>query len=94
MKSYLRSLCLFCFWPAALPPQKCPPCATPDASEPTTAAPAPLPEARDTTKDLQALQDAAEACTAESLGYRHCSSITDNLTEYLGRDDVLYVDLR
>ena len=76
-------------------PKECPPCATPDASEPTTAAPAPLPEPRDTTKTYKPSKDAAdEACTAE-VWATGCSSINvDNLTEYLGRDDVLYIDLR
>ena len=62
-----------------------------------TDAPAPtaLPDPRDTTKMYKPSKDEAEvACTADSYAAA-CSSINvDNLIDYLGRDDVVYIDLR
>lgn len=77
----------------AAAPQECEPCTTPDAPEaPALAA---LPEARDVTKSYKPSKDAAEeACTADVYA-AGCSSINvDNLTDYLNRDDVVYIDLR
>ena len=74
--------------------QECPRCETPDAATAETTV-TPLPEARDTTKTYKPSQDAEEtACTADVYA-AGCSSINaENLTEYLNRDDVLYIDLR
>ncbi len=74
-------------------PTECEPCPTPDAPEaPVVAA---LPEARDTTKTYKPSKDAAEeACTADVFA-AGCSGVSvDNLVDYLGRDDVVYIDLR
>lgn len=54
-----------------------------------------LPEARDTTKMYKPSKDEAEvACEANSFA-ASCSSInSENLIEYMGREDVVYIDLR
>lgn len=57
--------------------------------------PAALPEARDTSLTYKPSKDEAEvACTADTYAPA-CSSINStNLIEYLGREDVVYIDLR
>lgn len=67
------------------------------APAPGTAAPAAaLPEPRDTTRTFKPTKDAtAEVpCEVNSFSFG-CSSITKaNLSEFLNREDVLYIDLR
>lgn len=54
-----------------------------------------LPVARDTTKMYKPSKDEAETACEENTYAAGCSSISvDNLTDYLGRDDVVYIDLR
>lgn len=53
-----------------------------------------LPEARDVTKTYKDKDGNEVACTADNYT-TSCSAIgVDNLYEYLGRDDVVYIDLR
>ncbi|MEE3489037.1 MAG: FMN-binding protein [Bulleidia sp.] len=55
----------------------------------------PLPEPRDTTKTYKPSEDAEETACAADVYNPSCSSINaDNLAEYLGRDDIYYIDLR
>lgn len=54
-----------------------------------------LPNPIDTSKKYKPSQDAAEEACKEGVYAAGCSSISvDNLDEYLGLDDVLYIDLR
>ena len=54
-----------------------------------------LPAPRDTTKTYKPSEDAGETACTEDVYTTACSSIgADNLYEYLGRDDVVYIDLR
>lgn len=54
-----------------------------------------LPAPIDTTKTYKPDKDAEETACAEGVYDTACSSIgVENLTEYLGREDVLYIDLR
>lgn len=54
-----------------------------------------LPAPRDTTKKYKPSEDAEETACTEDVYTTACSSIgADNLVEYLGRDDVVYIDLR
>ncbi len=67
---------------------------TPEATEEVVTADLPAPQ--DTAKEYKANaeDETTTPCTAGVYGI-DCSSITaDNLTEYLGRTDVLYIDLR
>ncbi len=55
-----------------------------------------LPASRDTSKSFKANKDATEltACTLDSYSFE-CSGVTaENLSQFLGREDVLYIDLR
>lgn len=54
-----------------------------------------LPAARDTSKMYTPSKDAAEeACGVDTFAAA-CSGVSvENLTEYLGREDVVYIDLR
>ncbi len=68
----------------------CEPC-----DEPTVVEPVALPDARDLTKKYAPSEGAAEVACAADVYTNACAAITvDNLTDYLGRDDVLYIDLR
>lgn len=54
-----------------------------------------LPAPRDLTKTYKAADSDEEVEATEDCYLTACSSITsDNLIDYLGRDDVLYIDLR
>ena len=54
-----------------------------------------LPPPRDLTKTYKAADSEEEVQATEDCYLTACSSITaDNLIDYLGRDDVLYIDLR
>ncbi|MFI3284015.1 MAG: rhodanese-like domain-containing protein [Erysipelotrichaceae bacterium] len=64
-----------------------------DASEVATTLE--LPEARDTSKTYVPSEGADEVACETNNYAAGCSSITvDNLVDYLGRDDVVYIDLR
>lgn len=54
-----------------------------------------LPEGRDTTKSFKDAEDKDQQCSDTSFSV-DCSAITigTNLQDYLGRDDVVYIDLR
>ena len=65
--------------------------------EPTPEAPvvAELPAPIDTTKTYKPSKDAEETACEAGVYAAACSSInSENLVEYMGRDDVLYIDLR
>lgn len=54
-----------------------------------------LPATIDTTKTYKPSKDAEEAPCEAGVYSPACSSINkDNLTQYLGREDVVYIDLR
>lgn len=54
-----------------------------------------LPAPRDVSKTYKPNADAAETACTETVYSAACSSIsTENLHEYLNRDDVLYIDVR
>lgn len=69
-------------------------CGAPE--EPTTpVGPEPLPATIDTTKTYKPSKDAEETACEAGVYSPACSSINkDNLTQYLGREDVVYIDLR
>ena len=69
-------------------------CGTPaEPKEPV--GPTPLPATIDTTKTYKPSKDSDEVACEAGVYSPSCSSINkDNLTEYLGREDVVYIDLR
>ena len=76
-------------------------CAAPAPEAEPTPAPeaepvvAELPAPVDTTKMYKPSKDAAETACEAGVYAAACSSInSENLVEYLGREDVLYIDLR
>lgn len=73
----------------AAPAQECP-----EVPEGKVVAELPA-EARDTSKTYKPSKDAEETACAADVYAAACSSINvENLTDFLGRDDVVYIDLR
>lgn len=67
----------------------------PATSEAPVTEVAALPAARDTSKTYVPGKDQPETACTEDTYASGCSGINvDNLADYLGRDDVLYIDLR
>lgn len=75
--------------------KECPECEVCEPCEPTAVEPAALPDARDLTKKYAPSKDAEEVACEANVYTNGCAAINvDNLTDYLGRDDVVYIDLR
>lgn len=64
-------------------------------SEPVAQGPTPLPATIDTAKKYKPSKDAEETACVAGVYAAACSSISkDNVTDFYGRDDVIYIDLR
>lgn len=79
---------------SSAPSQECEICEPCEDTDPVVETVA-LPEARDLTKTYAPSEGAAEVACEANVYTNACAAINaENLVDYLGRDDVLYIDLR